>query len=98
MRHARYSSLLAGLVLWTGCQKSDPEVPSAAAAPKAPETKTAAVEVSPVLSLEEEAPALYGKRSGTILWQALLVHSPLEVASLTIRGKNQFPCDTCRIH
>src|SRR5262245_54743899 len=56
MRHARFSPLLAGLALWAGCQKSDPEIPSAAAAPQASEKQTAAA--SPALSMEEEMPAL----------------------------------------
>jgi HEAT repeat protein len=58
MRHARLSPILAGLVLWMGCQKADSEVPQAGAPLKAPETKTAAADVSPVLSLEDETPAL----------------------------------------
>jgi hypothetical protein len=56
MRHARLSPILAGLVAVAGCQKSDPEIPSVGARPT--ETRTAAAELSPVLSMEEETPTL----------------------------------------
>jgi len=56
MRPSSLAPVLAGLAFCAGCQKSQPE-PVAAPSPSAPpavEIKTAAVEVSPVLSLEEE--------------------------------------------
>jgi HEAT repeat protein len=56
MRHVRFSPLVAGLVLCAGCGKSAPETSSASSSPS--ELKTAAVDVSPALTMEEEAPVL----------------------------------------
>jgi HEAT repeat protein len=59
MHHPRFSLTLTGLLAFAGCGKSAPETPAAATAPPAvQEIKTAAIEVSPVLSMEEDLPAL----------------------------------------
>jgi HEAT repeat protein len=66
MRHARFSPILAGLVLCVGCGKTAPEAP-AVATPPGQQTKAPAVEVSPALALEEEASALPLIPSGQVI-------------------------------